>query len=120
MAKGWPRVGGGERNRTVDLLLAKQALSRLSYTPEPEITYLIMVGLGRIELPTSRLSGVRSNRTELQARTRDQASGIGNQENLPLMPAIPYPNHLRPKRKRCEGGGTSRFPKAGIRVQNEN
>ncbi len=27
-----------------------------------------MVGLGRIELPTSRLSGVRSNRTELQAR----------------------------------------------------
>ena len=31
-----------------------------------------MVGLGRLELPTSRLSGVRSNRTELQARTRDQ------------------------------------------------
>ena len=27
-----------------------------------------VVGLGRIELPTSRLSGVRSNRTELQAR----------------------------------------------------
>src|SRR5215469_14240188 len=25
--------GGGERNRTVDLLLAKQALSQLSYTP---------------------------------------------------------------------------------------
>ncbi len=29
----------------------------------------MMVGLGRIELPTSRLSGVRSNRTELQARS---------------------------------------------------
>jgi hypothetical protein len=28
-----PSVGGGERNRTVDLLLAKQALSQLSYTP---------------------------------------------------------------------------------------
>ncbi len=27
------RGGGGERNRTVDLLLAKQALSQLSYTP---------------------------------------------------------------------------------------
>jgi hypothetical protein len=27
------KVGGGERNRTVDLLLAKQALSQLSYTP---------------------------------------------------------------------------------------
>ena len=26
-------TGGGERNRTVDLLLAKQALSQLSYTP---------------------------------------------------------------------------------------
>ena len=31
----WRRsvVGGGERNRTDDLLLAKQALSQLSYTP---------------------------------------------------------------------------------------
>ena len=29
------RCGGGERNRTVDLLLAKQALSQLSYTPGP-------------------------------------------------------------------------------------
>ncbi len=28
-----PSAGGGERNRTDDLLLAKQALSRLSYTP---------------------------------------------------------------------------------------
>ena len=27
------KAGGGERNRTVDLLLAKQALSQLSYTP---------------------------------------------------------------------------------------
>ena len=59
--------GGGERVRTDDLLVANQALSQLSYTPdshlltqnllEPEF----MVGLGRVELPTSRLSGVRSN-----------------------------------------------------------
>ncbi len=28
---------GGERARTVDLLLAKQALSQLSYTPVPEV-----------------------------------------------------------------------------------
>src|SRR5256714_7076968 len=28
--------GGGERARTVDLLLAKQALSQLSYTPVPD------------------------------------------------------------------------------------
>ena len=29
-------TGGGERDRTDDLLLAKQALSQLSYTPAPE------------------------------------------------------------------------------------
>ena len=70
-----PSRGGGERNRTVDLMLAKHALSQLSYTPEtggqgPDHTnprHLIVVGLGRLELPTSRLSGVRSNRPELQA-----------------------------------------------------
>ena len=28
-----------------------------------------MVGLGRLELPTSRLSGVRSNQAELQAHS---------------------------------------------------
>ena len=45
---------GGERARTVDLLLAKQALSQLSYTPW-------MVGLVGFEPTTSPLSGVRSN-----------------------------------------------------------
>jgi hypothetical protein len=29
-----PEIGGGERDRTDDLLLAKQALSQLSYTPD--------------------------------------------------------------------------------------
>ena len=48
------RVGGADRDRTDDPLLAKQVLSQLSYSP-------IMVGLGRFELPTSPLSGVRSN-----------------------------------------------------------
>ena len=80
-------VGGARRDRTDDLLLAKQALSQLSYGPfgskaersqRPEARRrsplldsdfwlpvsesLTMVGLGRLELPTSRLSGVRSNR----------------------------------------------------------
>ena len=40
--------------RTRDLLLARQALSQLSYTPK--------LGLSGLEPPTSRLSGVRSNR----------------------------------------------------------
>ena len=51
------QFGGAGRNRTDDLLLAKQALSQLSYGPPPKL----MVGPGRFELPTSRLSGVRSN-----------------------------------------------------------
>ena len=73
-------VGGGERDRTDDLLVANQALSQLSYTPRKIRTLcqgpnspprvfrgaqgpprLCVVGLGRIELPTSRLSGVRSS-----------------------------------------------------------
>ena len=75
--------GGARRDRTDDLLLAKQALSQLSYGPTDAGTFSRsprlglwqqvsirdlprpcqgkMVGLGRLELPTSRLSGVRSN-----------------------------------------------------------
>ena len=74
--------GGADRSRTDDLLRAKQALSQLSYGPairspdskcrtfgptQPRLktnaAQLVsrVVGLGRVELPTSRLSGVRSN-----------------------------------------------------------
>ncbi len=74
-----PRFGGARRDRTDDLLLAKQALSQLSYGPlERTVSsecdgakalfatryWLLadkLVGPGRLELPTSRLSGVRSN-----------------------------------------------------------
>ena len=83
------RASGDDRDRTGNLRLAKPALSRLSYVPEPtEIYHLPLtidyyqlgsrrgesrnrnsqirnrksqVGPGRLELPTSRLSGVRSN-----------------------------------------------------------
>jgi hypothetical protein len=74
--------GGARRDRTADLLLAKQALSQLSYGPlarslpgladrDVSAPPLVpdgglhelgeLVGLGRVELPTSPLSGVRSN-----------------------------------------------------------
>ena len=66
--------GGGERDRTDDLLLAKQALSQLSYTPVrtterqwpeqrlfPPFGHSAMVGQGGFEPPTSRLSSARSN-----------------------------------------------------------
>ena len=48
--------GGGERDRTDDLLLARQALSQLSYTPK-----IYLVGQGGPEPPTSRLSVVCSS-----------------------------------------------------------
>ena len=58
-------IGGGDRDRTYDLLRARQALSRLSYTPKNGISgshfKKKVVGLDRFELSTSRLSGVRSN-----------------------------------------------------------
>ena len=55
--------GGAERDRTVDPLLAKQVLSQLSYSPIANSIAddVKVVGLGRFELPTSPLSGVRSN-----------------------------------------------------------
>jgi len=73
--------GGARRDRTDDLLLAKQALSQLSYGPSPEPVgesprvracgaagaadppgpRPAVVGRGGLEPPTSRLSGVRSN-----------------------------------------------------------
>ena len=52
--------GGAERDRTADPLLAKQVLSQLSYSPILGACGKV-VGLGRFELPTSPLSGVRSN-----------------------------------------------------------
>jgi hypothetical protein len=75
-------AGGARRDRTDDLLLAKQALSQLSYGPSrgsvirnqwsgpkrkrfrlliSDYCRLKMVGLDRLERSTSPLSGVRSN-----------------------------------------------------------
>ena len=81
--------GGARRSRTDDILLAKQALYQLSYGPIPTGTLrspgeLVgtrrrlkvqpgLVGPGRLELPTSRLSGVRSNQAELRAYGRTTA-----------------------------------------------
>ena len=62
-------VGGGERIRTDDIVLAKHALYQLSYTPG-ELSCLDrvvgplwgpLVGPERLELSTSRLSSARSN-----------------------------------------------------------
>ena len=55
-----PWLGGGERVRTDDPLLAKQVLSQLSYTPNLSWR-AVMVGQGGFEPPTPRLSSVCSN-----------------------------------------------------------
>ena len=50
-------VSGDNEIRTRDPLLARQVLSQLSYIPRPH-----KMGSSGLEPPTSRLSGVRSNR----------------------------------------------------------
>src|SRR3569623_2540808 len=64
-------AGGASRDRTDDPLLAKQVLSQLSYGP------VYLVGLGRVEIPPSPLSGVRSN----QLSYRPAAGTPENQTN---------------------------------------
>src|ERR1700742_1518867 len=83
--------GGARRDRTDDLMLAKHALSQLSYGPVPEdecltsvmetssqdkMTHSIeLVGLGRLELPTSRLSSARSNQLSYKPLTQIPSKG---------------------------------------------
>src|SRR5690348_16231713 len=43
-------IGGGDRDRTDDLLLAKQALSQLSYTPEEVVSSQLSAQSFRLEL----------------------------------------------------------------------
>ena len=85
--------GGARRDRTDDLMLAKHALSQLSYGPVPEdecFTSVIetpflqekthsikVVGLGRLELPTSRLSSARSNQLSYKPLTTNVLYRIG-------------------------------------------
>ena len=69
-------AGGARRDRTDDLLLAKQALSQLSYGPALAVTpapLAGMVGLGRLELPTSRLSSARSNQLSYRPNYQQSA-----------------------------------------------
>ena len=68
---GLPSHSGDGEIRTLDPLLARQVLSQLSYTPTNRFVFSILLsgldssrpmGLSGLEPPTSRLSGVRSNR----------------------------------------------------------
>ena len=62
----WSQTGSNRRPPACKAgALPTELWPRRSETPGP--SQKAMVGLGRLELPTSRLSGVRSNRAELQA-----------------------------------------------------
>ena len=81
-------IGGADRVRTDDLRRAKPALSQLSYSPSYVVRRIpanFVVGLGRIELPTSPLSGVRSNRLSYR----------------PLHPSTPPSAQSQPRRATC-------------------
>ena len=118
------RLGGARRDRTDDLKLAKLALSQLSYCPirlrpeeglwrdEPALSKVRwrdsqaglpsrssrserrLVGLGRFELPTSRLSSARSN--QLSYRPANERNEYAKQRAFT-------------RRKRNEDGGNPAF-----------
>ena len=112
--------GGASRDRTDDLKLAKLPLSQLSYGPDPYMasdtrvhsattqhpikahklmrsTLERVVGLGRFELPTSRLSSARSNQLSYRP--------------LSVNPV---------RRKRNVGGRIPRYFKRSRRFQNRD
>jgi hypothetical protein len=129
------KAGGARRDRTDDLMLAKHALSQLSYGPvtgrrmlssPPSLFELRrdsprssdgspsrswrsqrrLVGLGRLELPTSRLSSARSNQLSYKPLTRGALKTCAH-------PALTAPEaiaqaqplaRVRPRRKRNEDG----------------
>src|SRR5215469_11646544 len=115
--------GGARRDRTDDLMLAKHALSQLSYgpvtrrrmlhvgrrdaSPSRENALDQLVGLGRLELPTSRLSSARSNQLSYKPLTRGarvscdmRATGFAPEAIARAQPLA----RVRPRRKRNEDG----------------
>ena len=102
--------GGARRSRTDDILLAKQALYQLSYGPVPgtvrspgELSAIVvagparLVGPGRLELPTLRLSGVRSNHLSYGPMAARQPGGSPGSRSHPRRRR---PNARRPRRRK--------------------
>ena len=90
------KLCGADRDRTDDLRLAKPALSQLSYSPVGGVWHTgRRVGQGRVELPTSRLSGVRSNHLSYEP----------DEVFVQQRRAVSDLRGIDGKRKRNEGGG---------------
>ena len=86
---------GDKQIRTADPLLARQVLSQLSYTPE--------MGLSGLEPPTSRLSGVRSNRLSYKPDFLFKAWGFVFNwiRQPPILPGSLPPSTVGRKRLNC-------------------
>jgi hypothetical protein len=94
--------GGARRDRTDDLMLAKHALSQLSYGPLGRTPRNRMVGLGRLERPTSPLSGVRSN--HLSYRPEDpRIAGSAAERDTPITHCPEKKEKRRRRRSRQKG-----------------
>ena len=101
--------GGARRDRTDDLMLAKHALSQLSYGPVPEdecccrlmrrMRSIKVVGLGRLELPTSRLSSARSNQLSYKPLTRGAFSRARSAKRRCLAQRSPWRVFVREERE---------------------
>src|SRR4029077_16065007 len=78
-----PDLGGARRDRTDDLMLAKHALSQLSYGPVSRPAGAqrpVVVGLGGLEPPPSRLSSARSNQLSYKpGRKKNSTPAHGSQ-----------------------------------------
>ena len=77
--------GGGERDRTDDLLLAKQALSQLSYTPVGSHGGQL-VGLVGIEPTTPALSRRCSNRLSYRPQKDRPSEAVELPGHSPILP----------------------------------
>ena len=96
------RNGGARRDRTDDLKLAKLPLSQLSYGPVSPTSFEAilgtgsnLVGLGRLELPTSRLSSARSNQLSYKPGTQ------GLNPGTKTIRTVLRPREKEKRRRRC-------------------
>jgi hypothetical protein len=97
--------GGGERDRTDDLLLAKQALSQLSYTPSLRAVHRPRTGGGRRqENPKDSPMATRRRIKHPLPVPRHRASGrsLFRRRAAPAVSAIPLTR--RPRLLRKSGG----------------
>ncbi len=91
--------GGARRDRTDDLMLAKHALSQLSYGPVTRTIVNCVVGLGRLELPTSRLSGVRSNHLSYRPAFRRPRLATSGRRGQPVARSTCPPKKEKRRRR---------------------